>query len=531
MALFEIVVGLLLVGVVLALYADRIGAPYPALLALAGAALALVPGTPQVTLDPELALALFVAPVLLDAAYDASPRDLKQNLRAVSSLAITAVLVTIVAVAVVAHRIMPAMSWAAAIALGAIVAPPDASAASAVLRKLKPPHRVLVILEGESLFNDATALIVYRLAVGAALTGTVAGWTVVPMLLLTAGGGVIAGYVLARFYLKIAVRVEDIPISVMLQFIGTFGVWILAERVGLSPIVTMVAFAMTAARSAPAWIGARRRIASYAVWEVAVLVLNVLAFVLIGLQLRGIGMRFAATAWHPAALCAAAVCVTVVVVRIAWVTGVTSVMRFRARRSSSQRASERHPGIGASLVISWSGMRGIVTLATALALAEGFPFRDLIVLSAFCVVLVTLVVQGLTLRPLMTLLGLEDDGSVERELALARTETSRAAIRALEAETDGPYARTLKREYETRIRWQKARGDFSENAAGIATLQRRAVAAQRQALIRLRAENVIGDDAFHVIEEEIDLLELSADPRVRPDPEAIEDDRGAVDRG
>jgi len=180
MLLFEIVIALLLVGAVLALSADRIGAPYPALLALAGAALALVPGTPQVALDPALALALFVAPVLLDAAYDASPRDLRQNLRAVGSLAITAVLVTIVVVAAVAHRIVPAMSWAAAITLGAIVAPPDASAASAVLRKLKPPHRVLVILEGESLFNDATALIVYRIAVGAALTGTIAGWTVIP---------------------------------------------------------------------------------------------------------------------------------------------------------------------------------------------------------------------------------------------------------------------------------------------------------------------------------------------------------------
>jgi len=327
--------------------------------------------------------------------------------------------------------------------------------------------------------------------------------------------------------MRIAVRVTDIPISVLLQFISTFAVWIVADRVGVSAIVTMVVYAMTIARTAPAWIGARRRIASYAVWEVAVLVLNVLAFVLIGLQLRGIITRFAATEWRSAALCAAATCITVIAVRIVWVMGATLIIRARARRSASAAA----PRLGAGVVISWSGMRGIVTLATALALVEGFPSRDLIVLSAFCVVLATLVLQGLTLRPLMSLLGLEDDGSVERELLLARTETSRAAIRALDGEADTPYARTLKREYETRIRWGEEQVQLAENAAGTAALQRRAVSAQRETLMRLRAEDVIGDDAFHIMEEEIDLLELSADPRVRPDTEVNEGERGAADRG
>jgi CPA1 family monovalent cation:H+ antiporter len=389
-----------------------------------------------------------------------------------------------------------------------------------------------VILEGESLFNDATALIVYRIAVGAALTGTVAGWTVVPMLLLTAGGGAVAGFVAARLFMRIAVRVTDIPISVLLQFIATFGVWILADRLGLSAIVTVVAYAMTIARTAPAWIGARRRIASYAVWEVAVLVLNVLAFVLIGLQLRGIATRIAASEWHSAALFAAATCATVIVVRFAWVMGVTSILRIRARRSgSAASATTASPSVGAGLVISWSGMRGIVTLATALALTDAFPFRDIIVLSAFCVVLVTLVLQGLTLRPLMNLLGLEDDGSVERELMIARAETSRAAIGVLAEEADGPHARTLTREYEARIRWGEEQAALGASVAGIAALQRRAVAAQRAMLMQLRAQNVIGDDAFHLIEEEIDLLELSADPLVRPDTEEIESERRALDRG
>src|SRR6267142_2825257 len=197
MILFELVIGLLLLGAILALWANRLGVPYPALLALAGAALALLPGTPQVMLDPQLALALFVAPVLLDAAYDASPRDLRANIRPLISLALVVVVLTIVAVAIVARKLVPGMSWPVAITLGAIVAPPDASAATAVLRRLRPPHRLLVILEGESLFNDASALLVYRIAVGATVTGALFDWRVIPMLLFVTLGSLALGLALS----------------------------------------------------------------------------------------------------------------------------------------------------------------------------------------------------------------------------------------------------------------------------------------------------------------------------------------------
>jgi CPA1 family monovalent cation:H+ antiporter len=198
MHVFEIVIVLLLIGAALAAWARRIGAPYPALLALAGAALALMPETPAVTLDPELALALFVAPVLLDAAFDASPRDLRENWRPVASLALGTVALTVAAVAVTVRWLVPEMPWPAAIALGAIVAPPDAAAATAVLRQLRPPHRLLVILEGESLFNDASALLIYRLAVGAAAAGAISGWGIGPMLLGVTAGSIVLGLVLAR---------------------------------------------------------------------------------------------------------------------------------------------------------------------------------------------------------------------------------------------------------------------------------------------------------------------------------------------
>jgi monovalent cation/hydrogen antiporter len=525
MLIFELVVGLLLVGALLALWADRLGVPYPSLLALAGALLALVPGTPVLDLDPELALALFVAPVLLDAAYDASPRDLRANLVPVSGLALAAVVLTIAAVALVSRQLLPGMSWAAALTLGAIVAPPDASAATAVLRRLRLPHRVAVILEGESLFNDATALLVYRIAVAAALAPVVSGWHVVSTLLLTSVGGVLAGVLLARLYLWATLRVTDIPIFVLLQFVGTFAVWLLADRLGLSTIITVVTYAMTIARRAPARTDARHRIASYAVWDVAVFVLNVLAFVLIGLQLRGILGRTQGPALRDYALFAAAVCGSVVVVRLLWVMAHNSVARWHRGRHGERSA---RPPIGTALVISWCGMRGIVSLATALALPDGsrgvaFPHRDLIVLSAFAVVLSTLVLQGLTLRFWVEWLGLERDDSVEREVRLARIETARAALRALaEATPDTPAVEILRAEYEARI--QAADTPVPNGVAPpsltLSDLQRRAVDAQRQALTDLRARSLIGDDAFHVAEEELDLIELTADSRVRPDLQA-----------
>src|SRR5205085_4376879 len=214
--------------------------------------------------------------------------------------------------------VVPDLGWAAAITLGAIVAPPDASAASAVLRRLQPPHRLLVILEGESLFNDAAALLIYRIAVGAAITGAFSAWSIVPTLLLTCGGGVIAGYVFARLQVWLLSKIDDVPIGVLLQFVGVFIVWLAADRLGLSAIITMVTFAMTIARRVAGRMSARHQLASYTVWDVAVLVLNVIAFVMIGLQLRGIVSRVPSADAPLYILCASVTVIVTIVVRIVW---------------------------------------------------------------------------------------------------------------------------------------------------------------------------------------------------------------------
>ncbi|UJR82965.1 cation:proton antiporter [Sandaracinus amylolyticus] len=510
METFEIVIALVLAGAALTALSRRIGAPYPATAALVGAVIAMLPGAPEIVLDPELALTLFVAPLLIDAAFDASPRDLRASWRAVSGLAVGAVVLTVAAVAIVVRALVPSMPWAAAIALGAIVAPPDAAAATTVLRQLRPPHRILVVLEGESLFNDASAILVYRLAIGAALAGSLTLESVIPMLLVVSVGSVVLGLVLARAVLWLTARIEDVALAVVVQFGVTFGVWMLAERLHLSGILALVVFAMAYARRAGDVIPARVRVPSYAVWELAVFVLTVLAFTLVGLQLNAIVGRMSASLLIEHVGIATAVCVATIAARIVWVSAAALVQRRGGRRAFA--LSPR-----AAALVGWCGMRGITTLAVALALPAGghgepaFPYRDLILFCAFGVVLGTLVVQGLTLGPLARALRLEDDGEVERETALARVATLRAAIAATDAYRGGELAELLRRRFEVML----SRVEHGARSAGEhhdSVVVRAAIDAERRRLLALRADGTIGDAAFQRVERELDLEELHLEP-------------------
>jgi CPA1 family monovalent cation:H+ antiporter len=509
---FEWIIGLLLGAVALSALARRIKVPYPTFLAVGGVLLAFVPASPSWTLDPDLTLALFVAPVLLDAAYDTSLRDLRNNWLPVSMLVIVAVTITTVAVAAVARWLVPDMPWAVAIALGAIVAPPDAAAAVAILRQVNLPYRILKILEGESLLNDASALLIYRIAVRIALLHQVTWSHVVPSIVLALAGSLVAGHLAARLWSRITARVDEAPTAIILQFAGAFIVWIAAEHLGLSSILTLVAFAVTVARTAPARTPARLRIPSYAVWETAVFILNVLAFVLIGMQLRPIWTRLDDVVRLQYAEIAACVFLTVILARIVWVLTYGVVMRWLARKELLQpRTTRGAPTLKGGVAVAWCGMRGIVTLASAYALPEGFPYRDLILLVACSVVLGTLVLQGLTLRPLILALRLKDDNPVAIEAARARG----AAFRAALAEIDGDAsleAELLRREYREALMQAEGNPDGSITATEMPAdpLRRRALAAARRAILSLRESEDIGDDAFHQIEEELDRAELGA---------------------
>lgn len=511
MQIFELTLILLVVAVALTALARRLHVPYPSLLALGGLGIALLPNAPPYQVSPELTLALFLAPVLLDAAYDTSIRDLRRNWIPVTSLVLAAVSVTTLSVAWVAHAMVPQLPWGAAIALGAIVAPPDAAAATATLRQLQLPHRLLVILEGESLLNDASSLLIYRLAVIAVTSGSFHVSQVAPAFALSLVGSLIAGYLLARLSLVIMGKVEDPSSSIVMQFAGTFGVWILAERAGLSAIITVVVYAIVLARVSPQTTPARRRVPSYAVWETAVFVLNVLAFVLIGLQLRPILTELDPAQRSRYLVVAAAILGTVILVRLAWVMTYNTVARLKLRYlGPGGWPGKVKPTAKGGLVIAWCGMRGIVSLAAAYALPPDFPYRDLLVLCAFTVVVGTLVIQGLTLRPLILSLRLQNDREVDAEVHAAQQRISQAALQLLDGERSDE-SEHLRSEFASLL-------DGSGDAASIARgrskhdlLRVRIVAEQRRVLFEMRKNADIGDDAFHQIEERLDWAELNAE--------------------
>ncbi len=509
---FEWMLLLLMGAVGLAALARMLKLPYPVLVALAGTALALFPNAPRLPLDPSLTLAIFVAPVLLDSAFDFSLRDLRANWIPVTCLVLVAVGISTAAVAVIARWLVPDMPWAAAIALGAIVAPPDAAAAVAVLRQMNLPHRLMVVLEGESLLNDASALLIYRLAVSAAAVGGFSANDITRTLTVGVLCSVVVGYTLSRAFGLLIGRIQDVPSATILQFTGTFGVWILADRLNLSPVVTLVTFAFTAAQLAPGRTAARLRVPSYAVWETAVFVLNVLAFMLIGLQLRPIVLSLEPSQRMFYIQVAGVVLATIIGARIAWVMLYTFAGRLKSALLGPGRwPGEAGPTWSGALVVSWSGMRGVVTLAAAYALpaasaqSAGFPYRDLILLCAFCVVVGTLVIHGLTLRPLMRVICLRSDDTVAREVLQAQREINRAALTVIDGDPS-PEADVLRRELNV-VLTERAEGDGAPEPAP--NLRGLVVERQRATLITLRTKGIIGDDAFHIIEAQLDMAELS----------------------
>jgi CPA1 family monovalent cation:H+ antiporter len=520
MIILEWILALLLGAVLMAALARRIGVPFPAMLALGGAGVALLPHGPRIALEPDLALALFVAPVLLDAAFDSSLRDLRDNWFPVASLVFIAVGVTTVAVAMVAHWLRPAMPWAVGIVLGALVAPPDAAAATAVLAEVKLPHRLLAILEGESLLNDASALFIYRLAVGAAVAHAGTHLAIASTLALVLGGSIAAGVVCAYVFDRVIPRFSDVPSSIVLQFIGAFGVWILADRLTFSGVLAVVTFAMILSRQAPIRMPAAVRVPSWAVWETAVFVLNALAFVLVGLQIRPILERVGPDQRLDDIKFALAVLLTVILARAGWMTIHNIAVRL-TNRILGRRGSLPVPPPRRAAVVAWCGMRGTVTLAAALALPDGaagaaaFPYRDLIVLTAFSVVLGTLVIQGFTLRPLLLALGLDDDGLVEGEVRAGRAAMFQAALESL-GDRNTEVAEALRREYSDLVaRADGSGGLLSEAHQTETALRADARAAARATLTRLRATGEIGDTAFQQLQAELDMIELGAEARSR----------------
>lgn len=501
MTFFESLLALLAVAILLLQVSRRIGLPYPAMLAAAGVGLGLIPGAPQIMLDPHTALALFIAPVLVDAAFDFPVNAVWRLWRPLFALAVVAVVISAAAVAAlgVAFAGLPIY---AALALGAIVAPPDAAAATAILGSVSMPRRSVAVLKGESLLNDASALLLFSAALSlhdhAGIDNLLA-----LRLGVAAPGAVLFGIALARLFRLITPLVTGTLGGNLLEFVTAFSVWIIADRLGLSPVLCLVAFAMTIARSSALSTRPRMRIHSFAVWDTAVFLLNVLAFLLMGLQARRIVADMSPERLREAAAFALAVVACLVVVRMAWVLIYNRLAhRFRALRGDIEPASLRQ-----GVLIGWCGMRGLVTLATAFALPTDFPQRDLIVLTAFAVVLATLVIQGLTLAPLVRLLKLDGETGLTPELNAARADLAAAALATLDGKT-GPAAEHWRWAFEITRNATLEPPDpgplEAKRSVGLAALRR-----QRERLEELRAEQRVGADAFLILQEELDFTEVT----------------------
>ena len=505
MALFESLLALLLVSILLLKISGHIGAPYPTMLAFAGACVAALPWVPDIEMQPRLALALFIAPALLDAAYDLPARELRRNWLPLTWLALMAVILTTAAVALGGWAFAGMPIWVA-ITLGAIVAPPDAAAATAVLTKFPMPRRTMSILQGESLLNDATALLLFTAGVAMATWQEASIADMMPALLIAAPGGVALGLTFAKLYFLLKRWLGQTLTARVSEFVVTFGTWVVAEHLHVSPILAVVAFAMMAAHYGPERQTARDRVHSYAIWEVAVFVLNVLAFLLMGLQARTILSRLDGTRVWEAIWFAVTILTIVIVVRIVWVMSGTLIPRLYQGPDASNGISTRE-----AVLISWCGMRGLVTLATAFALPLDFPHRDVIVLTAFIVVLGSLMIQGLTVGLLINVLRLEPDTSLELEVSKARSALVDAALERLRHETSDA-ATAVRAEYEA---MRAVARDHARPQAETEhdRLRIDAICVQRELLAKLRREEEISDAAFHRLEEELDWAELHASPR------------------
>jgi monovalent cation/hydrogen antiporter len=535
----EAILFLLVAVAALATLANKIYIPYPILLVLGGLVLGFVPGLPQVELEPDVVFLLFLPPLLYVSAIFTSWRDFRANLRAISLLAVGLVLMTTCVVAAVAHWVV-GLPWAAAFVLGAIVSPTDAIAATSVAQRLGVPRRIVTILEGESLVNDATGIVAYRIAVAAVVAGIFSLWQAGLQFVVGAIGGIAVGLAVGWLVLWARTHIADEPdIQNTVSLLTPFTAYLLAEEpshwawheLGLpgdfafSGVLAVVTTGLYLGRRAPEYISAASRLQAYAFWELVTFLLNGLIFALIGLQLQSILERLSEGTEYPAAelvFYGALISLAVIVARFLWVFPATYVPRWLSRRL---RQRDPSPPARQVTVIAWTGMRGVISLAAALALpltVDGgtapFPARDLILFLTFCVILATLVVQGLTLPLLIRALGLEDDGSREREEIKGRMKVADAAIAridelALEDWVREDTAERVRGLYNYRRSRFAARFDgddedgLEERSAAFQRLSRELLRAQRATLIRLRNEGHIGDEVMHRIERDLDLEE------------------------
>jgi CPA1 family monovalent cation:H+ antiporter len=516
-----LIAGLLVAVAGLSALARYLSVPYPIVLVVGGALAGFVPGLPQVGLDPEVVLVVFLPPLLYGASFFANFNDLRANLRGLTLSTVGLVLATMCAVAWAAHALIPGLPWGAAFVLGAIVSPTDPLAAAVVMRRLDVPRRLVSGIEGEGLFNDATALVAYRVAVAAVVAGSFsladAGLTFV----LGAAGGVAIGLAVGWTVAEIRKRTTDAQVSITISLLTGYAAFVPADAIGASGILATVTAGIYMGIRGPQILPSRVRLQGYFVWDILDFVINAILFVLIGLQLRAVVDGLSEYSASTLGGYVLAVSGVVVGTRLVWFFTVPYLIRAIDRRPA-QRA--RRVGARWRLVMAWSGMRGAVSLAVALALpfttdaGDGFPNRDLIIFLTFAVIFFTLVVQGLSLPGLIRRLGVSDAGADADEEVRARLVATKAAIEQIDALAGEEWTRDetverLRALYEYRKRRFAARAGkieddgYEDRTLAYQQMLQLVLGAQREALLRMRSNGELSNEMMNRILRELDLEE------------------------
>ena len=521
MGIIEATLLLLLITTMTVPWARRTGMPIEILLVLGSLAFSLLPGLPRLILDPTVAFKLFLPPILFDAAFFTSWRDFKNSRLSIFLLAFGLILFTTGLVAVAVRALGLGVSWPVAFLLGAIVSPPDASAATAIIKKLGVPRRMVTVIEGESLVNDATALVAYRFALGAIVTGSFSLGDAAMRFVLVSVGGAAVGLVIAMGGIFIMQRLDNSTAETTLTLITAFGTYLCAERLGFSGVISTVAGGLYYGQKLVPLTTAQTHLEASAFWKTVLFIINGLVFTLIGLQLPGIMSGLQGYSFGQLALYGSTIAFVVIAVRFIWIFPTTYLRR---RFFPPITPDEPAPSWGTVTAVSWIGMRGIVSLAAALSIplslpsGANFPFRHLLVFLTYVVILTTLLIPATTLPGLMRRLGIKDGGETRRDESLARLALFRAVLRELDSLKDSaPFSEELLENtallFKRRVRALQDNlesGNFSpllNEERSIRQLTQRLLNVARNELEGMRRQATIHDAVFFQLARELDIEE------------------------
>jgi len=513
----ELLVGLLGVVTILAGVSSRIGVPAPIPLIVAGVLVSLIPGLPSAHLEPDVVFFIFLPPLLYGAGFNSSPRDLRAQARRIAILAVGLVAATMAVVAVAVHALVPGFGWPEAFVLGAILAPTDPVAAVAIMQRLRVAPQLHALVEGESLLNDGVGLVLYRVAVGVTVSGAFSMADAVGEFFKAAAGGVAIGLAVGWIIGRLRRRIGDVPTEIALSLFTPYAAYIVAEAATLSGILSAVTVGLYLGARSEGYFSAAARLEAQAFWRALIFLLESALFLLMGLQFADVASGVETLAAGRVAIAVAIVIAAVTLLRVAWMFTASPLLRMLIPHRSGAEPSPM--GAGARLVAGWSGMRGAVSLAAALAVpaaVEGgapFPQRNLIIFVVFCVIVVGIVVQGLSLPALIRRTGVgRQPGDEAAEQARARAAAAEAALACLEGADDEDAAAQLRSVYAARLR--NARVPFDESgdegrqhAESFMELREQLLRVEREAVVELRERGEISEAAFRVVERDLDLQE------------------------